>query len=200
VRRDPTGLSDTPCPAAAPSCGASSPDRVLRHTMTAAGPGAYLFQFVHRRFCVATAIVLAHPAVRQGGLRPLAARTTLATAPRAPARPGRASRKNLDALGTTPHAPSVGLCGCLAAGQPYQKATGGTAQLGKPPLRQNLLGGPPLGAFRRCVWGDFRPSPSCRRRPGESRRGKRMCSAASLAHAGLPPRARLASRGPQPSN
>jgi hypothetical protein len=45
---------------------------------------------------------------------------------------GAASGKTPKAQGNTPCAPGVGLCGCLAAGQTYFKATGGTYRLGKP--------------------------------------------------------------------
>lgn len=135
---------------------------------------------------------------------PLATRITLA-ARRGPYEPYGAgasrgsSGKSLQAQGSTPCAPRAGLCGRLAAGQTYQKPPGVPPSWGSR-SRPNLQGGPPLGAFRRCVWVAQRPSPSCRLRSGESRRGKRMCSAAFQAQSQATPHARLASRGPRPSN
>ena len=153
------------------------------------------FQFMLCRFCVALYELLGGP--------PPAARTT----PAPPSAQPRASRLGAPGViweepaGAREYPTCAEGWAMWAPGRwpDLPEAAGGTAQLGKPLSRPNLLGGPPLGAFRRCVWGALRPSPSCRRRPGEFRRGKRMCSAASPALAGLR-RAHGWPHGPRPSN
>jgi hypothetical protein len=69
--------------------------------------------------------------------------------------PRRPSGKSLQAQGRTPCAPRAGLCGRLTAGQTYQKPPGVPPSWGSR-QRPNLLGGPPLGALRRCVWARAR--------------------------------------------
>lgn len=83
-------------------------------------------------------------------------------------------KDSCQARGNTPCAPRGGLCGCLAVRQTFSEAVGGTYRLAMPCMGLNLLGGPPLGALRRRLWGVFETCPAlaCRQRPGESTGGK----------------------------